>query len=209
MFGDPVTNPKGWEVKKLKDVTLSVRNGLFKRPSEFGSGVPLINVVDLFAEYKVDLAKLEKVSATREEVEKYSVEDGDLFFCSSSLKKEGVAKCAVAVNLNEPTVFECHTIMVRLDKKTANPLYASIYLNHPGVRTLTVNTSQTATMTTVGQKDILRQKIFFPPTHLQVEFAKLVEDIEAEKARQAESRKKLDELFNSLMQRAFTGELVA
>jgi hypothetical protein len=41
------------------------------------------------------------------------------------------------------------------------------------------------------------------------EFAKLVEDIETEKARQAESRKKLDDLFQSLMQRAFTGELVA
>jgi len=46
----------------------------------------------------------------------------------------------------------------------------------------------------------------FPP--LQQEFAKLIEDIEAEKTRQAESRKKLDELFKSLMQRAFTGELV-
>lgn len=48
-----------------------------------------------------------------------------------------------------------------------------------------------------------------PPLPLQQEFASLVEDIEAEKARQAEGRKKLDELFNSLMQRAFTGELVA
>ncbi len=209
MFGDPATNPKGWEVKKLKDVTLSVKNGLFKRPSEFGSGVPLINVVDLFAEYKVDLKKLDRVSATQEELQKYLIEDGDLFFCRSSLKKEGVAKCVVALDLKEPTVFECHTIMARLNKKALNPLYASIYFNHHGVRTYTVNTSQTATMTTIGQKDILRQTIFLPPLPLQHEFAKLVEDVEAEKARQAEGRKKLDELFNSLMQRAFTGELVA
>ncbi|MBI1811809.1 MAG: restriction endonuclease subunit S [Nitrospirae bacterium] len=209
MFGDPANNPKGWEVKKLKDVTLSVKNGLFKRPSEFGSGVPLINVVDLFAEYKVDMKKLDRVSVTQEELQKYLIEDGDLFFCRSSLKKEGVAKCVVALDLKEPTVFECHTIMARLNKKALNPLYASIYFNHPGVRTYTVNTSQTATMTTVGQKDILRQKIFLPPLPLQQEFAKLVEDIEAEKARQAESRKKLDELFQSLMQRAFTGELAA
>jgi type I restriction enzyme S subunit len=171
--------------------------------------VPLINVVDLFTGYKVDLTKLERVSATREETKKYSVEDGDLFFCRSSLKKEGVAKCAVALDLNETTVFECHTIMVRLNKKMLNPLYASIYLNHPGVRTHTVNTSQTATMTTVGQKDILRQKIFIPPLHLQQEFVNLVDEIEAEKARQTESRRKLGDLFSSLMQRAFAGKLVA
>jgi type I restriction enzyme S subunit len=41
------------------------------------------------------------------------------------------------------------------------------------------------------------------------EFAKRVKEIEAEKERQAESKEKLDELFNSLMQRAFKGELVA
>ncbi len=48
-----------------------------------------------------------------------------------------------------------------------------------------------------------------PPRPLQQEFARLVEEIEAEKARQAESKNKLDELFNSLMQKAFKGELVA
>lgn len=209
MFGDPATNPKGWEVVKLKDLAVSVKNGLFKRPYEFGSGAPLINVVDLFAEYKVDLTRLERVMASSDEIEKYFVEDGDLFFCRSSLKKEGVAKCAVALGLKEPTVFECHTIMVRLRREAINPLFASIYLNHPGVRTHTVNTSQTATMTTVSQNDVLRQKIFLPPLSPQQEFAKLVEDIETEKVRQAESKKKLDELFNSLMQRAFAGELVA
>lgn len=209
MFGDPATNPKGWEVVKLKDLAVSVKNGLFKRPHEFGSGAPLINVVDLFAEYKVDLSRLERVMASSDEIEKYFVEDGNLFFCRSSLKKEGVAKCAVALGLKEPTVFECHTIMVRLSREAIKPLFASIYLNHPGVRTHTVNTSQTATMTTVSQNDVLRQKIFLPPLALQQEFSKLVEDIEAEKARQAESRKKLDELFDSLMHRAFTGELAA
>ena len=209
MFGNPATNPKGWKVVKLKDLVVSVKNGLFKRPHEFGSGAPLINVVDLFAGYKVDLTRLERVMASSDEIEKYFVEDGDLFFCRSSLKKEGVAKCAVALGLKEPTVFECHTIMVRLRREAINPLFASIYLNHPGVRTHTVNTSQTATMTTVSQNDVLRQKIFLPPLSLQQEFAKLVDDIEAEKARQSESRKKLDELFNSLMQQAFTGELTA
>jgi type I restriction enzyme S subunit len=69
--------------------------------------------------------------------------------------------------------------------------------------------TQGASYPAVYDKDIYNFPIPLPPLSLQQEFAKLVEDIEAEKVRQAESRKKLDELFNSLMQRAFTGELVA
>lgn len=38
---------------------------------------------------------------------------------------------------------------------------------------------------------------------------KAIAIVEGKRARQAESRKKLNELFNSLMQRAFTGEFVA
>jgi len=61
----------------------------------------------------------------------------------------------------------------------------------------------------VNLTEVRNLKIPLPPLPLQQEFAKLVEEVESEKARQAESRKKLEELFNSLMQRAFTGELVA
>lgn len=66
-----------------------------------------------------------------------------------------------------------------------------------------------STFKEISKYSISNLKIPLPPLPLQQEFAKLVEDIEAEKARQAESKKKLDELFNSLMQRAFTGKLVA
>jgi len=209
MFGDPVMNQKGWEVKKLKDIVVCIKNGIFKRPSEFGSGVPLINVVDLYSGHKVNNSMLERVSVTQDELEKYLVQDGDLFFCRSSLKKEGVAKCAIVINISEPTVFECHTIMVRLDEKIVNQLFSSIYLNLAKVRAFMVNRSQTATMTTIGQREILKLTIIVPPLPLQQEFATRVEEIEAEKERQVESKKKLDELFNSLMQRAFRGELVA
>ncbi len=69
--------------------------------------------------------------------------------------------------------------------------------------------TQGASYPAVSDKDIYHFPIPLPPLSLQQEFATLVEDIEAEKARQAESRKKLDEFFNSLMQRTCTGELIA
>ena len=44
--------------------------------------------------------------------------------------------------------------------------------------------------------------------NLQQQFAKTVERIEAMREKQLQSLKLEEELFNSLMQRAFTGELV-
>lgn len=50
-------------------------------------------------------------------------------------------------------------------------------------------------------------KIFFPALPLQKEFAASVSDIRAMQAEQASSRRRLDDLFHSMLHRAFQGEL--
>jgi len=51
-------------------------------------------------------------------------------------------------------------------------------------------------------------KIPLPPIKLQKKFASIVEEVEKMKERQKESKEKINEMFNSLMQKAFNGELV-
>jgi type I restriction enzyme S subunit len=59
-----------------------------------------------------------------------------------------------------------------------------------------------------GPSHLNKVKIPLPPLSLQEKFAKIVEKVEKLKEGQKESREKIDELFNSLMQKAFKGELV-
>jgi type I restriction enzyme S subunit len=47
----------------------------------------------------------------------------------------------------------------------------------------------------------------YPPLQLQNQFAERVAQIEKQKQQAEESLAKADELFNSLLQRAFKGEL--
>ncbi|NCQ87279.1 MAG: restriction endonuclease subunit S [Microcystis aeruginosa W13-18] len=47
MFGDPVTNPKGWEIKKLEEVTTKITDGVHSRPNYTEQGVPFISVKDI------------------------------------------------------------------------------------------------------------------------------------------------------------------
>ena len=65
-----------------------------------------------------------------------------------------------------------------------------------------------STFKAINSKQLLSLKIPLPPITLQQTFASIVERVEKIKERQKESREEIEELFNSLMQKAFKGELV-
>ena len=88
MFGDPATNPKGWEVHRLADVFWlqegpGVRNWQFKE-----SGIKLLNVSNILKSGELDLSKTDRHLSTDEVQEKYShflVDAGDLVIASSGI----------------------------------------------------------------------------------------------------------------------------
>jgi type I restriction enzyme, S subunit len=77
--------PDSWRLLPLTEISLNgLRNGIFKRREEFGSGMPLVNVSDLFSEGEIDISKLERVRANNKEIKQFGIKEGDLFFCRSS-----------------------------------------------------------------------------------------------------------------------------
>jgi len=58
-----------------------------------------------------------------------------------------------------------------------------------------------------NSKIIKGLKVRVPPLPLQREFAAQVAEVRAMEAKQTESRRRLDDLFASLLHRAFRGEL--
>ena len=56
LFGKEIKIPSAWKILSLKDVSKKgLQNGVFKKPSEFGSGISLVNVFNLYSEMKIDL----------------------------------------------------------------------------------------------------------------------------------------------------------
>ena len=47
MFGDPVENPMGWEVKKLGDICTKISDGVHAKPEYTATGKPFISVVNI------------------------------------------------------------------------------------------------------------------------------------------------------------------
>ena len=96
MFGDPVINPMGWEVRSLGDVAVKKpNNGIFRRNPEYSksldSGLPVVWVTELFRGTHIDVSESRRLKASHTEIEKYGLLTGDLLFCRSSLKLDGIA----------------------------------------------------------------------------------------------------------------------
>lgn len=71
-----------------------------------------------------------------------------------------------------------------------------------------VKHSKGANIPRIDQKQLLKYKIILPDLKTQNRFEYIVEKIEIQKEKMKKSLRELEYTFNSLMQRAFKGELL-
>jgi len=165
--------PAHWKVKRVKDVGIGgLTNGIFKTKDQFGSGLKLVNVTDLYQKNSViNNENLDRVCATTTETNRYCVRDGDIFFVRSSLKLEGIGVSAIFENGIEATVFECHIIRFRPNQKYVFPKFAIYQLNSNEIRYKFVIVSKTVTMTTISQDKISTVDLIYPSCREQTAIA--------------------------------------
>ena len=162
--------PEHWAVKRLKNVLMeSMKNGLFKKKDQFGTGSLLVNVSDLYVDdYFIKLNSLDRVVTTAEEQKIYKVEIGDIFFVRSSLKLEGIGRSACLLEEHEDVVFECHVVKARPSKISTTSKYLVRYLNSPLASQEFIRRSKTTTMTTIDQDNLTTINVVVPPRNEQV-----------------------------------------
>ncbi len=205
--------PEHWGVKRLKDViTVPMKNGLFKKKDQFGSGSLLVNVSDLYVDdYFIESETLDRVKTSADERNVYKVDGGDIFFVRSSLKLEGIGRSACYLEDHDDVVFECHIVNAKPDKKAISSRYLTRYLNSLPVSQEFVRRSKTTTMTTIDQGGLATINVVTPPKNEQLEIdAYLDEKLElmgrAEK-RSEDSVKLLTERRTALISAAVTGKI--
>ena len=205
--------PEHWEVRPLKYVTRNgFVNGLFKRKDQFGSGVKLINVVDIYGDnFLIDFQGLDRVEVEEQEYKAFKVIPGDIFFVRSSLKLEGVAASASIFEISEPTVFECHLVKIHPSLKIAIPEYLINYLNSSRVHQRLIAFAETTTMTTITQPKLASLEVVIPPIAEQQVIATYIEKetakIDALISRIREGIEKLKEYSTALISAAVTGKI--
>ena len=207
MFGDPQSNCYNWKIVPLKDVMVGgALNGYFTKPQNYDieGNVGVICVSDVVNRKYTNVNALRRAFASEKDLQKYCVKYGDMLFCRSSLVKEGIGKASIIPPHTENDIlFECHVIKITLDISRVIPEYLQALSITDFFRIQVIRQSKTATMTTIGQKDIASVNILLPPMELQKRFTEFSAQIDKSKLAVQKSLDELEILKKSLMQTYF------
>lgn len=206
MFGEPSTNNKNFPKGKIKDVVSEVKYGT-SSPAEDEGLYPYLRMNNITPEGYMDFSKLKFININDEkEKEKYVVRKGDLLFNRTN-SKELVGKTGV-FNEDSEMIIAGYLIRVRTNEK-ANPWFLWGYLNSiHGKQTLLGMCKSIVGMANINAQELQGIKILIPPIELQTQFAQIIEKTETIKSQYQQSLQELENLYGSLSQKAFRGELI-
>ena len=193
MFGDPVTNEKGWEVKKLGEVCNEIGDGLHGTPQYDPNGdIAFINGNNLIEGKIVITEKTQFVNRT-EALKIYIELDSSTIILSinGTLGK-------IALYNNENIVLGKSACYIKLSDALNRRFVMALMSTHT-FKAFLENNSSKSTIKNVGLKAIRNYKIILPPLSLQQQFASKVEAIGHQKELIKQSIKEVETLFNSRM----------
>ena len=208
MFGDPVTNSKGFPRKKLEElIDEGPQNGLYKSSTEYGSGTPILRIDAFYDGVVTKLNSLKRVRLSSDEVELFGLAAEDIVINRVN-SIEYLGKSALIPPLSEPTVFESNMMRFTVRRDQIEPGYVVYFLQTPFIKSQILSGSKNAVnQSSINQQDVKGFQINVPPLALQQTFATRIQAIESLKTTHRTALSELDALFASLQQRAFAGEL--
>ncbi len=195
MFGDPVENEKGWDVKKLKDISREIGDGLHGTPeySEVDTGCYFINGNNL--ENGTIVIKENTKMVSEKTKAKHYIEMDDFTILVSINGTLG----KVAFYNGENVILGKSACYIKLeaynDKKYIFELLKSDYFKRYAESECTGTTIRN-----VSLKSMRNFRCPLPPLPLQRLFAQRIEQIEREKSEVQKSIQDLETLLASRMQ---------
>jgi type I restriction enzyme, S subunit len=209
MFGDPVKNEKGWEVKKLKSLTTKIGSGATPtggKTAYKSEGISLIrsmNVYDFSFKWK-DLAFIDEIQAAK--LNNVKVESKDVLF---NITGASVCRCSIVPDELLPARVNQHVAIIRAKSDILNPIFLNHLLVSSSVKTklLGVGAGGGAVMEAITKEQLEQFEIIVPPIYLQNQFKTLIQNVYTQKNTEIKTMDNSNKIFNSLIQKAFNGEL--
>lgn len=205
MFGDPVTNPKGWKTLPLGElVSNGPTNGLYKPASYYGRGVPIVRIDSFYDGELIDQLELKLLAASAEEVDRYRVSSGDVLINRVN-SREYLGKSAfVRIDIAN-LVYESNMMRLTPDAHRLDGQYLVDLLQTGYIKGQIANCAKDAVnQASINQTDVRSFMIRCPPLPLQREWC----DVRRVAARVLSRRRDADHstrLVTALSQRAFSG----
>ena len=172
MFGDPVSNPKGWILKKLSDLG-QFKNGINFHFDDAGIEIYCLGVGN-FKNNDVlnNMKELSLISLSNLPSEEYFLHDNDIVFVRSNGNKALVGRCLAVYPGEVPVIFSGFCIRFRKNNDSILIPYLLHILKCESVRRKL--TGRGANIQNLNQQILGNLIIPLPPLELQNRFATFV-----------------------------------
>ena len=208
MFGDPVANPKGWDLKRIEEISANDKYAIKAGP--FGSALKKEDYVSegykVYGQEQVIRDDLEYGNYFISE-EKYkslsscSVSAGDVLISLVG----SFGKVSVVPRDFHPGIINPRLMKVKLNDSCANPWYVKYLLATKEMVRKIEGMSHGGTMGIINVGKVRELEVINPPLNMQEDFLRISDQV-----RSITERCELvaaNPLFDSLTQRAFSGRL--
>lgn len=201
MFGDPVSNPRGWKISEMGTQIKSIRYGTGSPPEYQKDGIPFIRATNIKkgTVQQDDLAYISETDARS--IAKCKVNAGDLIIVRSGVN---TGDCALI-----PREFDGAYAAYDLIIQVPYPqnYYYNFIINSDYGKSIIRPLSRRAGQPHINADQVRSLRFPVPPMPLQEEFAQIVHQFERLRAQQHEAQRQAEHLFQTLLHRAFQGKL--
>jgi len=202
--------PKTWDVVRLKEVVLDIKDTEHKIPKKVKCGVPFvsINYMIKFPDHNFFINEkdpnIEFIS--KEEFlyhqKRFDVEYGDILF-----SKWGTIAQAKFVNTKKKFIASCAIALIKTDKKIVNPLFLTYVLNSQQTKRQLWAVSKTSTRTEFHIGHIKKLKIPVPHLAEQQNIVKILRTIDEKLQLERIGKARLERIKRGLMDLLLTGKI--
>ncbi|WP_375585930.1 restriction endonuclease subunit S [Cyclobacterium xiamenense] len=201
MFGDPVTNPKGWEIVKFSEVGKLDRGKSKHRPrnaTELLGGIhPLIQTGD--------------VANSGGYIKNYTSTYSDLGLRQSKMWPKGTLCITIAANIAKTGILKfdaCFpdSVVGFIPNKKTNNEYVQGWMKF--LQKIIEDSAPESAQKNINLKILRDLDFMVPRIEFQKKYSAAINSIECQKDIILSELEESESLFNSLLQKAFKGELV-
>ena len=203
MFGDPITNPKGYPVHQLSEYITSLTSGSrgwAQYCVEDGTEwfITIKNVKDCH----ISTDNMQQVNAPdNAEAKRTKVQEGDLLISiTADLGRTGVVTKEIA---EHGAYINQHLSCIRVNKEVLNPLFVAHYMESPAGKEQFTAKNQSAVKAGLNFNSINSLKLYVPPLKEQEEFIAFIKQVDKSKVAVQKALEETQILFDSLMQKYF------
>ncbi len=200
MFGDPIENPKGWEVKKLGEVCKKITDGTHDTPQRLEKGVKFItgkHIRPFLVDYDNSDYVTEEVH--KEIFQRCNPELGDVLYTNI-----GAGIGNAAINTVEYEFSMKNVALLKPLRSIVNGYFLEFYLNNDKIKTIIIdNYSNGGAQKFLSLKSIAKITVPLPPLSLQQSFAEKIEAIEKQKSLIQQSITETQTMFDYTMDKYF------